>query len=65
VHVTAQPEPAGPRQWTPGAGWERLKREMPHLVPELTDEDMRKADEIIASAARPTSDRPEKERHAA
>jgi hypothetical protein len=44
-----QPQPAGPPQWTPGAGWERIKREMPHLVPELTDEDMRKADELIAA----------------
>jgi hypothetical protein len=50
--MTATPEPAGPRQWTPGAGWERLKREMPHLAPELTDEDFRKADEIIAAAQR-------------
>jgi hypothetical protein len=44
--------PAGPQSWTPGAGWERLKREMPHLVPELTDDDLRKADEIIARAER-------------
>jgi hypothetical protein len=46
------PEPAGPRSWTPGAGWERLKREMPHLVPDLTEDDLRKADEIIAAADR-------------
>ncbi|MGI5179516.1 hypothetical protein ACQEVZ_24615 [Dactylosporangium sp. CA-152071] len=46
------PEPAGPPQWTPGAGLERLKREAPHLIPEVTDEDIRRADEIIAAARR-------------
>ncbi|WP_433054973.1 hypothetical protein [Dactylosporangium sp. CS-033363] len=44
-------EQVGPPQWTPGAGWERLKREMPHLVPELTDEDMRRAAAMHAAAA--------------
>ncbi|GAA1550752.1 hypothetical protein GCM10009827_084260 [Dactylosporangium maewongense] len=43
------PEPAGPPQWTPGAGWARIKREMPDLAPDLTDEDLRKADELIAA----------------
>jgi hypothetical protein len=38
--------------WTPGAGWERVKRTMPGMVPDLTDEDMRKADEIIAVTAK-------------
>lgn len=42
-------EPAGPPQWTPGAGWERIKREMPHLAPELTADDLRQADELIAA----------------
>jgi len=42
-------EPSDPADWTPGAGWERLKREMPHVIPAvITDEDMRTADEIIA-----------------
>jgi hypothetical protein len=45
-------ELAEQQQWTPGAGWERLKREAPDLVPELTDEDMRRADAIIAAADR-------------
>jgi hypothetical protein len=48
--MTGMPEPAGPRQWTPGAGVERLRREMPHLVPsEITDEDRARAEEIIAA----------------
>ena len=46
--MTAQPEPAGPRHWTPGAGVERLRREMPHLIPaEITAEDRFRAEEII------------------
>jgi hypothetical protein len=45
-------EPAGPPQWTPGAGLKRLKREAPHLIPDVTDEDVRRADEIIAAARR-------------
>ncbi|MFI5916188.1 hypothetical protein [Dactylosporangium sp. NPDC051541] len=45
-------EPAGPRPWVPGAGWARLRRELPHLVPELTDDDLRKADELSAEADR-------------
>lgn len=37
-------------QWTPGAGVERIKREMPHLIPaEISEEDQRRADEIIAA----------------
>ena len=44
-----QPQPASPPQWTPGASWERIKREMPHLAPDLTAEDLRKADELIAA----------------
>lgn len=42
--------PATASEWTPGAGLERLKREMPHIVADLTDDDMRKADEVIAAA---------------
>lgn len=63
--MTRTSEPAGPPQWTPGAGWERLKREMPHIVVELTDDDMRKADEIIAAANRPKTERSDERRHAA
>ncbi|WP_433213161.1 hypothetical protein ACQP00_01465 [Dactylosporangium sp. CS-047395] len=44
--MTTLSEQAGPPQWTPGAGWERLQRELPHLV------DYRKADELIAAAKR-------------
>lgn len=61
--MTTSPEPAGPRQWTPGAGWARLQRENPNL-PELTDEDFRIADELIAAADRHDSGR-ESERRAA
>jgi hypothetical protein len=44
----------GGTEWAPGAGVARIQREMPGLMPELTDEDMRKADEVIAQAeARP------------
>jgi hypothetical protein len=49
--MTTTPEPAGPRQWTPGAGWARLQRERPDL-PELTEDDFRIADELIAAADR-------------
>jgi hypothetical protein len=46
--MTTTPEPAGPRQWTPGAGVERLKREAPHLIPaHVSDEDRARAEEII------------------
>jgi hypothetical protein len=50
--MTTTPEPAGPREWTPGAGWERVKREIPQYVPELSDEDMRWAAEVHAAAER-------------
>ncbi|MEV8510794.1 hypothetical protein [Dactylosporangium sp. NPDC051484] len=63
--MTRTLEPAGPPQWTPGAGWERLKREMPQLAPELTDEDLRIADEIIAAAKRAERQTPSQERRAA
>ncbi|MEV6929450.1 hypothetical protein AB0M46_33840 [Dactylosporangium sp. NPDC051485] len=59
--MTKTPEPAGPREWKPGAGWERAKREIPQYVPELTDEDMRRAAEIHAAANR----RDGRSRHAA
>lgn len=52
----AAPDPVrpGPR-WdpprlpphTPGAGWERVKRELPGIVPEITEADERRVDEII------------------
>lgn len=38
--------------WTPGAGWERLKQTMPGMVPDLTEEDLAKADALIASTAK-------------
>lgn len=65
-YAATHPEPAAIRweatvarppvgEWTPGAGWERLKREMPHLIPaEISADDYRKADEIIAAANRLT-----------
>lgn len=41
----------GGTEWAPGAGVERIKREMPHLIPdEISDEDLRKAAEIIEAA---------------
>jgi hypothetical protein len=43
-------QPTEPRPWTPGAGWERIKREMPHLIPpEISDDDLRRVDEILAA----------------
>ena len=57
-------EPAGPPRWTPGAGWARLQREMPHLAPDLTEEDFRVADALIAAADQAGRDT-ERERHAA
>jgi hypothetical protein len=46
------PEPAGPREWTPGAGVERLRREMPHLIPaQISEDDRRRAEEIIAAGS--------------
>ncbi|MER7280474.1 hypothetical protein ABT369_39155 [Dactylosporangium sp. NPDC000244] len=59
--MTRTPEPAGPPQWTPGAGWERVNREIPQYVPELTDEDMRWAAEVHAAAERQDG----REQHAA
>lgn len=47
--ATASPEQA---EWSPGAGLARVRRELPGIVPELTDDDMRQADDIIA-AGRP------------
>lgn len=42
--------PVGPARWIPGAGWERLRREAPHLIPsEISAEDLQRADEIIAA----------------
>jgi len=52
--MTATPEPAGPREWTPGAGWARVKREMPHIVPEITDEDERNLDRLLSDTDQPT-----------
>jgi hypothetical protein len=37
---------------TPGKGWERLRTELPGLAPDLTEEDMRKADAILADTPR-------------
>jgi hypothetical protein len=58
----ADVEPAAPRgepyepsvrePWTPGAGWARLQREHPELIPEVTEEDLRRADEILAATDR-------------
>lgn len=42
----------GGTEWAPGAGWVRLKRERPDLAPDLTEEDLRRADEIIEMATR-------------
>jgi hypothetical protein len=48
--MTSTPESAGPRQWTPGAGVERMRREAPHLIPaHVSDEDRARAEEIIAA----------------
>jgi hypothetical protein len=52
MNAASPRDPAGPPRWTPGAGLERLKREAPHLIPDVTDEDVRRADEIIAAARR-------------
>lgn len=50
--MTGTPEPAGPREWTPGAGVERLRREAPHLIPaEISAEDRARAEEILAAGA--------------
>jgi hypothetical protein len=49
------PSPERPRrdwgEWTPGRGWERLKEEFPGMVPDLTEEDIRRADAVIVAAA--------------
>lgn len=64
--MTRSSEPAGPPQWTPGAGVERMRREAPHLIPaHVSDEAIRRADEIIALAAEGTPDGIREERHAA
>jgi hypothetical protein len=43
--TVASPDPG---EWTPGAGWARLQREMPHLIPaEISEADERRAHEII------------------
>ena len=63
--MTRNLEPAGPPQWTPGAGLERLKRETPHIVPEVTADDMRKADEIITAATRMSGGSADEDRRAA
>lgn len=48
--MTRSSEPAGPPQWTPGAGVERMRREAPHLIPaHVSDEDRARAEEIIAA----------------
>ncbi len=35
---------------TPGAGWARAKAELGDMVPDLTEEDLRRADEVLAAA---------------
>jgi hypothetical protein len=54
--MTAPVEPAGPREWTPGAGWERVNREIPQYVPELTEADERWADDFLARAGQVGAD---------
>jgi hypothetical protein len=41
-------------EWTPGKGLERIRAEMPGLIPEVTDEDLAKADALIAAAPKPS-----------
>lgn len=41
-----------PAKWTPGAALALMRRERPDLVPDVTDEDRRKADKIIAKASK-------------
>lgn len=51
---------APPRDWgehTPAKGLERIRTEMPGLMPELTDEDLAKADLLIEAARKPGEDR--------
>jgi hypothetical protein len=62
--MTSTPEPAGPREWTPGAGWERVKREMPHIVPELTDADDANLDRLLADEPAAKSESVSKPRRA-
>jgi hypothetical protein len=45
-------EPAGPPRHTPEAGWARVKAELGDIVPDITDEDERRADEIIYGVRR-------------
>lgn len=50
--VAAAPPPAATAEpHTPGAGWARAKAELGDMVPDLTDEDEARADEIIAAAS--------------
>ncbi|MFI5916190.1 hypothetical protein [Dactylosporangium sp. NPDC051541] len=62
--MTRTPEPAGPRQWTPGAGLERFKRET-NLVPELTQADFDKAEALIAAANKRDAEESAKHQRAA
>jgi hypothetical protein len=59
-------QPAGPRagavpaeepavdwgEWTPGKGMERIRKEMPGMVPDITEEDERAVDEMLDPAAK-------------
>jgi hypothetical protein len=48
--ANTSPSPAGPPRHTPGAGWHRAREVFGDRLPEITEEDQRRADELLAQA---------------